>query len=172
MRTYIPVFIFFISLNTLGALSPRMYSIILQGGFTSHQTSDSANNSGYSNKADINLLFFERSGLTLGAHYLQESLYETEREFGEAYGFTVGYFWNRGWFIIGNYDFTAKLGNWHTGHAAQGNVGYLEHIGSHFHVGLQMSYRAATYTENELIPNTPYRTEHNTYPSLTLMYLF
>lgn len=173
MRTFIYVFIFFASLNTFGALSPRMYSVILQGGFTSHSISDSDNNSGYSNKADVNLLYFERSGLALGAHYLQESRFETEREFSQAFGIAIGYYWNRGWFILGDYDFTAKLGNWYTGHATQLNAGYLEHIGGHFHVGLQMSYRSATFTENELTRNiNAYRTEHESYPSLTIMHLF
>lgn len=163
MRGFASVFIFFVSLNCFAALSPRMYSVILQGAFTARLTNDPAKNSIYSSKADINLLYFVRGGPTFGFHYLAESRNEVETQTGKSYGPSLGYYWNQGWFILGHYDFFAELGPLIDGHGPQIDFGYLEHLGGHFHIGLQVSDRTMTYDTERI---------HETYPSLTLMHLF
>lgn len=163
MRGFASIFIFFVSLNCFAALSPRMYSVILQGAFTARLTSDPAKHSIYSSKADINLLYFVRGGPTFGFHYLAESRNEVETQTGKSYGPSLGYYWTQGWFILGHYDFFAELGPLTDGHGPQIDFGYLEHLGGHFHIGLQVSYRSMSYDTERI---------QETYPSLTLMHLF
>lgn len=166
MRGFAFVFLFFISLDSFAALSPRMYSVILQGAATARLTSDPSKNSIYSSKADFNLMYFGRigsGGPTLGFHYLAESRNDVEFETGKSYGLSLGYYWNSGWFILGHYDFFAELGPLTDGHGPQIDFGYLEHLGGHFHIGLQVSHRSTNYDTARI---------QETYPSLTLMHLF
>ena len=166
IRGLVALFIFFLSMNCFAALSPRMYSVMLQGAVTARLTSDPAKHSIYSSKADINLLYFGRlgdGGPTLGFHYLAEARNEAETQTGKSYGPSLGYYWNQGWFVLGHYDFFAELGPLTDGYGPQIDFGYLEHLGGHFHIGFQVSYRSISY-ETE-------RTQE-TYPSLMLMHLF
>lgn len=166
LRSFVTLFIFFLSWNCFAALSPRMYSVILQGAATARLTSDPAKNSIYSSKADFNLLYFGRvgnGGPALGFHYLAESRNDVEFETGKSYGLSLGYYWNQGWFLLGHYDFFAELGRLTDGHGPQIDFGYLEHLGGHFHIGLQVSYRSMNYDTKRI---------QETYPSLTLMHLF
>lgn len=166
MRGLVSVIIFFLSVNCFAALSPRMYSVILQGAFTARLTSNPAKHSIYSSKADFNLMYFGRvgdGGPTLGFHYLAESRNDVEFETGSSYGLSLGYYWNRGWFLLGHYDFFAELGPLTDGHGPQIDFGYLEHLGGHFHIGLQVSHRSTGYDSKRI---------QETYPSLTLMHLF
>ena len=172
MRYVAAALIFFQSLNCFAALAPRMYSIILQGGFTTRQNTDSFNNSVYMNKMDLNLLYFVRGGPTFGFRYLIESRSEAGAEAGEAYGPSAGYYWERGWFILGHYDILAKVGTWTNGEGAQIDFGYLEHIGGQFHIGFQVSDRTTTYKTDKTSSLSEIRTVKDTYPSFTLMYLF
>lgn len=173
MRAYVALFIFFLTLNCFGALAPRMYSIILQGAFTIRQTDDAVQNSIYTNKVDINLLYFVRGGPTFGFRYLIESRSESgTNESGEGYGPSAGYYWERGWFILGHYDILSKIGTWTNGEGPQIDLGYLEHIGGQFHIGFQISDRTTTYKTDKSSSLSEFRTVHDTYPSFTLMYLF
>lgn len=172
MRGYVALFIFFLSLNCSAALAPRMYSIILQGALTARTTTDSFQNSIYTNKVDLNLLYFVRGGPTFGFRYLIESRNEVDSEAGESYGPSAGYYWERGWFVLGHYDILSKLGSWTNGEGPQIDFGYLEHIGGQFHIGFQVSDRSVTYKTDKTSSLSEKRTVHDTYPSLTLMYLF
>jgi len=172
MRYFFVLFIFMLSLDSSAALAPRMYSVILQGGLTYRQTSDSFQNQVYTSKADLNLLYFVRGGPSVGFRYLIESRNEAGNESGEAYGPSVGYYWQRGWFILGHYDILAKLGTWTNGKGPQIDFGYLEHIGSQFHIGFQISNRTIVYDTDKSGPLSESRTVKDTYPSFTLMYLF
>lgn len=168
----IPLLILFFSLNSFAALAPRMYSIILQGGFTLRETADSFENSVYTNKMDLNLLYFVRGGPTFGFRYMIESRSDAGSEAGESYGPSAGYYWERGWFILGHYDILAKSGSWTNGEGPQIDFGYLEHIGGQFHIGFQVSDRTITYKSDKTSSLSEKRTVKDTYPSLTLMYLF
>ena len=172
MRLVTLLVLFLLSLNCSAALAPRMYSIILQGGFSTRQNSDSFNNQVYTNKLDLNLLYFVRGGPTFGFRYLIESRSEAGNEAGEAYGPSAGYYWERGWFILGHYDILAKVGTWTNGEGPQIDFGYLEHIGGQFHIGFQVSDRTTTYKTDKTSSLSEIRTVKDTYPSLTLMYLF
>lgn len=169
---YLFVLVIFFQLNCYAALAPRMYSIIFQGGLTYRESKDSLNSNIYMNKADINLLYFMSSGVTFGFRYLIESRSEAGREAGEAYGPSAGYYWDRGWFILGHYDIFANVGSWTDGEGPQIDFGYLEHIGHHFHIGFQISDRTTTYKSDRTSSLSETRTIKNTYPSVTLMYLF
>lgn len=171
MRQFFLLFIFFLALESVAALSPRMYSVIAQGGFNYRQTNDNFQSRVLTHKVDLNILYFERSGATVGFSYFIESRNEVSNETGEAYGPAVGYYWDRGWFILGHY-YLARLGDWTNGRGPQIDVGYLEHIGGHFHIGFQMSDRTIVYNSNRTNPLAEARTVKDTYPSLTLMYLF
>lgn len=113
-----------------------------------------------------------RQGPSFGIRYLTESRNEAGREAGEAYGLTVGYYWHRGWFILGHYDVFAKVGQWTDGQGQQINFGYLEHIGRHFHIGFQVSDRTTVYKTDTTSSLSESRTVKDTYPSVTLMHLF
>lgn len=172
MHYFFALFIFIVSINCPAALAPRMYSIILQGGLTYRQSEDSFRNLVYTNKMDINLLYFVRGGPTVGFRYLNESRNEAGREAGEAYGPSAGYYWERGWFILGHYDILAKVGSWTDGKGPQIDFGYLEHIGGHFHIGFQVSDRTIVYKTDKTSSLSEIRTIKDTYPSATMMYLF
>lgn len=172
MRIFVLFALFFLSLNCTAALAPRMYSIILQGGFTARQNVDNSQNDKYFNKMDVNLLYFVRSGPTLGLHYIIESRNDFVSEAGEAYGPSFGYYWESGVFILGHYDIFAKLGNWTNGEGPAFDLGYLEHIGGQFHIGFQVSDRTIIYKSDKTNSLAKTRTVRDTHPSLTLMYLF
>lgn len=172
MRIFAAFFIFLISMNTYAALAPRMYSIIFQSALTTRQTADSFQNTVYTNKIDLNLLYFVRGGPTFGFRYLIESRSEAGNEAAEAYGPSAGYYWERGWFILGHYDILAKVGSWTNGEGPQIDFGYLEHIGGQFHIGFQLSDRTTTYKTDKNSALSKIRVIKDTYPSLTLMYLF
>lgn len=173
MRHYCWIFfIFFLSLNCSAALAPRMYSIIVQGGLTYRQSQDSFQNSVHTNKVDMNLLYFVRGGPTFGFRYLIESRNEAGSEAGKAYGPSVGYYWQPGWFILGHYDILAQVGTWTNGEGPQIDFGYLEHIGGQFHIGFQVSDRTTVYKNDKTSSLSEIRTVKDTYPSATLMYLF
>ncbi|AZZ35936.1 hypothetical protein CIK05_03720 [Bdellovibrio sp. qaytius] len=172
MRLMGVLFVLLFSLNSFAALAPRMYSIILQGGLSSRQNQDSFQNSVYSNKMDINILYFVRGGPTFGFRYLIESRNEAGSEAGEAYGPSAGYYWERGWFILGHYDILSKIGSWTNGEGPQIDFGYLEHIGGQFHIGFQVSDRTTVYKTDKTSALSEIRTVKDTYPSATLMYLF
>lgn len=166
------LFILFFSLKGFAALAPRMYSIIMQGALTMRETQDSFQNSIYTNKVDFNLLYFVRGGPTFGIRYMIESRNEAESEAGESYGPSAGYYWERGWFILGHYDILSKLGSWTNGEGPQIDFGYLEHVGGQFHIGFQISDRTVTYKTDKASSLSEIRTVRDTYPNLTLMYLF
>ena len=169
---YVFFLIIFFHINCFAALAPRMYSIILQGGLTYRENVDSFNNNVYMNKVDVNLLYFVRGGPTFGFRYLIESRSEAGSEAGEAYGPSAGYYWERGWFILGHYDILAKVGTWTNGEGPQIDFGYLEHIGGQFHIGFQISDRTTVYKSDKTSSLSEIRTIKDTYPSATLMYLF
>jgi len=172
MRYVFVLFIFFLTHNSSAALAPRMYSIILQGALTYRQTDDSFQNPVRANKVDLNILYFVRGGPTFGFRYLIESRNDSGSEAGEAYGPSAGYYWERGWFVLGHYDILAKLGSWTNGEGPQIDFGYLEHIGGHFHIGFQVSDRTIVYKSDKTSSLSEIRTVKDTYPSFTLMYLF
>lgn len=169
---YFFAFIFFLALDSSAALAPRMYSIIVQGALTYRQNDDSFQNPVRANKVDVNLLYFVRGGPTFGFRYLIESRNDAGSEAGEAYGPSAGYYWERGWFILGHYDILAKLGSWTNGEGPQVDFGYLEHIGGQFHIGFQISDRTIVYKSDKTSSLSEIRTVKDTYPSFTLMYLF
>lgn len=165
-------FVFLLSLKCSAALAPRMYSIIVQGALTARETTDGFQNSIYTNKTDLNILYFVRGGPTFGFHYLIESRNDAGSEAGESYGPSAGYYWERGWFILGHYDILSKLGTWTNGEGPQIDFGYLEHVGGQFHIGFQISDRTIVYKTDKTSSLSEIRTVRDTYPSFTLMYLF
>lgn len=171
MRHFFVLLIFFLAFDASAALSPRMYSIIVQGALTYRQNSESYQNQAHAHKADLNLLYNVRNGPTFGLRYLTESSNDAGRVAGEAYGPSVGYYWERGWFILAHYDLYAQLGQWYKGTGPQTSLGYLEHIGGHFHIGFQVSHRTTVYEKDKTNSQSESRTVKDTYPSLTLMYL-
>ena len=174
MRLWLVVIsISFISLSGQAYLAPRMYSIIAQGALDPVAHGDASQNSIYSNKVDLNLLYFVRGGPTFGFRYLIESRNESgASESGQSYGPTAGYYWERRFFVLGHYDIFAKLGNWTNGEGPQLDFGYLEHVVDRLHVGFQISNKVLTYKTDITNSLAEHRTVRDTWPSVTLMYLF
>lgn len=171
-RSFLIIVLIFKSVDGFAALAPRMYSIIFQSALTYKVNTDLFNESVYNNKVDLNLLYFVRGGPTFGFRYLIESRNDVGSESGESYGPAAGYYWESGFFVLGHYDILSKLGTWTNGEGPSISLGYLEHIGGQFHIGFQMTDKTVVYKTDKSSNLSEIRTVKDTYPSLTLMYLF
>lgn len=153
-------------------MSPRMYSIMAQISGTVKESGNNIDGTTYSNKIELNLLYLVRSGPTFGGRYLIQNQNYLESETGEGYGPLAGYYWENGAFILFNYDILAKLGRWRNGEGFQLDIGYVEHIGNRYHIGLKYSQRDVTY-KTDLQDNTAEKKRVlDRYPSFVFMYLF
>ena len=117
---------------------------------------------------DIKLGYLSPSGLYLGALYTSRNTTEILSETGKALGASVGYFGTNGFFLKGHYLLSAERGYYKKGSGLQAEVGYLTHISDAFIVGVELTHRSITYTENEWIPLLDNRKETELFPLLTI----
>ncbi len=168
-------FIFFsllVSITAQATLAPRMYSIMTQINVSYYQSTTAAQAETYNNKLSLELLYLVRSGPSFGARYIIESRNENESQSGQAYGPIVGYYHESGYFAVFNYDILAKLGRWTNGEGFEISAGYLEHIGSQYHIGLKYSFRKIRY-KTDITSNLAVNKDvSDQFPSLSFMYLF
>jgi hypothetical protein len=162
----------FFALHAQATLAPRMYSIMGQINGSLSQGSDASGGSTYNNKLSFELLYLVRGGPTFGGRYIIESRNENQSQSGQAYGPMVGYYSERGFFALVNYDVFAKLGNWTNGEGFEAGLGYVEHIGNQIHIGGKYSVRRIRY-KTDITDNTATeKVVNDQFPSITLMYLF
>jgi hypothetical protein len=153
-------------------LSPRMHSIMAQIGGSIIQNTNTNDTERYSNALSLEMLYLVRGGPTFGGRYLIENKNITESESGESYGPMAGYYWENGAFMTVTYDILAKLGRWRNGEGFELNLGYVEHIGSRYHIGLRLTHHDITY-KTDITDNTAEKKRVlSRYPSLVFMYMF
>ena len=153
-------------------LAPRMYSIMTQINGSYYQSTTAAEAQTYNNKLSLELLYLVRQGPSFGARYMIESRNENEAQSGQAYGPLVGYYHENGFFAVFNYDILAKLGRWTNGEGFEVSAGYLEHIGSQYHIGLKYSVRKIRYKTDVTNNLAVSKDVNDQFPSLSFMYLF
>lgn len=172
MRFFIIPFFLLLSEVARATMSPRMYSIMTQVSGAIKESGNSQDGTTYNNKIELNLMYLVRSGPSFGGRYLIQNQNYLESETGEGYGPVAGYYWENGMFILANYDILAKLGRWRNGEGFQLDVGYIEHIGNHYHIGFKYSHRDVTY-KTDLQDNTAEKKRVlERFPSFVFMYLF
>lgn len=160
------------SIQAQATMAPRMYSIMAQLNGSLSQGSDVTGAPTYNNKVSFELLYLVRGGPTFGGRYIIEARNENESSSGQAYGPMVGYYSDKGFFALINYDVFAKLGRWTNGEGFEFGVGYLEHIGSQLHIGGKYSTRRIRY-KTDITDNTATQKDvTDNFPSIVLMYLF
>lgn len=171
-RLFLVIFSIAITSVAQATLAPRMYSIMTQFSGSFYQATDAAQSNVYNNKLSLELLYLVREGPTFGARYMIESRNENESQSGQAYGPMAGYYHENGFFAVFTYDILAKLGRWTNGEGFEVSAGYLEHIGSQYHIGAKYSVRKIRYKTditNNLAVNKDVTDQ---FPSITFMYLF
>lgn len=168
----IVAFIFFLSSLSQASMSPRMQSIMAQLSGTFTETRNTNNQHKMNNKFNVDLLYLVREGPSFGVRYLTEIRNESGFEKGESYGLAIGYYWPTGLHALAYYDFFAKTGDWSNGKGYQFSLGYLEHLGRHYHAGFQLSTKSTTYKTNLANNLLDRRTISDNFASLVLMYLF
>jgi hypothetical protein len=96
---------------------------------------------------DIKLGYIMSSGLYLGGAYTTRSHNGSavSGEDGTATGASICYVSSSGFFLIGDYYFDAKLGNYTNGSGYQGDFGYLGNVAGPFYIGVELTYRDLTY---------------------------
>ncbi|MBY0555352.1 hypothetical protein K2P97_12540 [bacterium] len=160
------------SVQAQATLAPRMHSIMAQMNGSISQSSDINGGATYNNKLSLEVLYLVRNGPTFGGRYMIESRNENESQSGQAYGPMAGYYADNGFFVLFNYDVLAKLGRWTNGEGFEAGAGYVEHIGNQLHVGAKYSIRKIRY-KTDITDNTAVQKNvSDSYPSITLMYLF
>jgi hypothetical protein len=166
--------IFLVTLTCEAELAPRMYSIMGQLSLTGYQGEYGSGEAKTFGKSDLNLIYFAREGLSFGVQYLSEASNQTgTTETGSTFGLTLGYYWEKGFYILGHYQDLAILGDWEQGRGQQFDLGYLSHIGGQFHIGVQLTDRTILYKKNTATLATGQsRTYSETYPNLVFMYLY
>ena len=153
-------------------MAPRMYSIMTQVNASLAQGTDAAGAPTYNNMLSLEVLYLVRNGPTFGGRYLIEARNENESQSGQAYGPMAGYYADNGFFAVFNYDILAKLGHWTNGEGFELGAGYLEHIGNQFHVGAKLSTRKIRY-KTDINNNVAEKKDvTDTFPSVSIMYLF
>ena len=104
---------------------------------------------------DVNLGYVMSNGLYLGAIYVTDS-FDTGLGYTPsitAYGASVGYHHQSGWFIDGHYllsaeyaKFSTATDKWNKGSGIQVDGGYGAALSNNFMLGVELSYTSMTFT--------------------------
>lgn len=166
------LFLFSVSMTSMASMAPRMYSVILQGSGSMDLRSVNLSDDVNVSRGSTEMIYLIRNGPSFGFRYFMESRNELQPETGDGYGPLAGYYHDNGIFFLIQYDILAKLGTWRNGEGPQVDLGFVEHIGKQYHLGLKYSYRSIRYKTN-LLDNTAVKRENeDTFFSAVLMYLF
>ncbi len=172
-----PSFVFFHILFFLtlaeATMAPRSRSYMTQFSATANNFTTDSPTEQFHVSGSFDLIYLVRTGPSFGFRYFAETRNETGGvEGGQSFGVVVGYYHHTGVNLLATYDFEAKLGSWSKGSGFQADLGYLEHIGSQYHLGLKVSHRSTKYITDRRDNLAQERTVADTYPSFVFMHLF
>lgn len=154
-------------------MAPRSKSLMVQFAATANNFVNDTSSELFRANGSFDLIYLVRSGPSFGLRYFAETRNETGViEGGQSLGLLLGYYHYSGINLLLTYEATAQLGSWNKGSGFQADLGYVEHIGSQYHLGLRISHRSAKYSANDKDPSAADRTVVDTYPSLIFMHLF
>ena len=95
-----------------------------------------------------------------------------EDETGSATGVSAGYFFESGFYFMAHYYISAKYGTLEEGTGYQFDLAYLMMVSQKFHVGVELSSRSIKYTEDTSNAALESYTLNETFPMLTLGFIF
>ena len=154
-------------------MAPRSRSFMVQFSTTANNFANDAPTEQFHLNGSLDLIYLVRFGPSFGLRYYAETRNEIGSiEGGQSFGALIGYYHYSGFNLLAIYDFSAKLGPWNKGSGFQADMGYLEHIGSQYHLGLKISHRSTKYTVDDRDSLARNRTVSDTYPSFVFMHLF
>lgn len=149
-------------------------ALVSFNGFLYNQTRDTASSS-----SDDNTYIYDfKFGAVLTNKIYIGGLYTTRNhngstvssEAGSATGASIGYMGDEGYFLMGHYIFSAKMGDYSEGSGLQADFGYLASLGSSFGAGVELTYRNIEYKKNAG-SSTTYRVKEM-FPMLSLAFQF
>lgn len=154
-------------------MAPSSKSTMVQFSATANRFADDSATDFFRANASLDFIYLVRNGPSFGLRYFAETRNEIGIiEGGQSFGLLIGYFHQTGINLQAVYDATAKLGSWSKGTGYQADLGYIEHVGNQYHIGLKVAHRSTTYTFDELDPFAKTKTVADTFPSLQFVYLF
>lgn len=122
---------------------------------------------------DMKLGYVTAGSLYLGGIYSTRNRNGSavSSESGSAEGLSIGYLGEAGFYLMGHYYLSARLGDWKDGSGYQGDFGYLTEDSGPFHVGIELSYRNIEYRSNASSANSSHRVKE-LFPMLTAAFFF
>ncbi len=123
---------------------------------------------------DIKLGYIMDNSVYLGAEYSTrtDNQLSSTAAAGSATALGIGYFSENGFNIRGYYRLGEAFGNYSNGSGYQADLGYMMNMTSNFFLGFTVSIRQATFKTNSTIAGFDYWARKETYPFLTLGFLF
>ena len=95
-----------------------------------------------------------------------------EDETGSATGVSAGYFFESGFYVMAHYYISAKYKTYEEGTGYQFDLAYLMMVSQKFHVGVELSNRSIKYTKDTANAALESYTLGETFPMLTLGFIF
>lgn len=128
-----------------------------------------SNNSIY----DIKLGYVGGNGLYLGGIYtLRKTETDSGSVDGNALGASIGYVGASGFYVKGHYLLSAEYDTLKEGTGIQADFGYMTNVTSSFFVGVELTYRSIDYKKNEASPGMDSMKVTETFPMLTVGFIF
>lgn len=122
---------------------------------------------------DIKAGYLSGNGLYLGGIYTLRSAETNSGSVdGNALGASIGYVGASGFYLKGHYLLSAEYDNLKEGTGFQADFGYLTNITSSFFVGVELTYRSIDYKKVESSPGTDSLKITETFPMLTIGFIF
>lgn len=123
---------------------------------------------------DVKLGYLDGNGLYLGGIYTSRNHNGSaiSSEDGNALGASIGYVGESGFYIMGHYYLSAKLGDHKDGTGYQGDFGYMTDVSGAFYVGVELTYRNLTYKKNDADPSQNSYSAREIFPMLTAAFIF
>lgn len=154
-------------------LGPRMRSTMIQLSGGSGQFTLNPNSDYFAHNGSVDILYLNRlGGPSFGLRASMENRNNTGSvETGNSFSCFLGFYLQRGAFLVAGYEFQSNLGRWKNGTGSFVELGYLEHIGGQIHVGVKYTGRSTIYKTDSMDPAATRREISDAYPSLLLTYL-
>ncbi|AHZ84328.1 hypothetical protein Bb109J_c1636 [Bdellovibrio bacteriovorus] len=122
---------------------------------------------------DIKLGYISGNGLYLGGLYtLRKVETDSGSVDGNALGASIGYVGASGFYVKGHYLLSAEYDTLKEGTGIQADFGYMTNVTSSFFVGVELTYRSIEYKKNEASPGMDSLKISETFPMLTVGFIF
>ncbi|OFZ29292.1 MAG: hypothetical protein A2622_07695 [Bdellovibrionales bacterium RIFCSPHIGHO2_01_FULL_40_29] len=122
---------------------------------------------------DFKLGYVTESHVYLGAEYSTRSDSETlTSTTGGTAGVGLGYLWGSGYHLRSFYRINETWGAFSNGTGFQADLGYMVNMAASFYLGVLVSHRQVTFTENNTILNFKSMAKKDTQPMITFGFLF